>query len=156
MRCSAPARLARAALACTACKAGVACGAAHWDRGDARCPVPKECPFPQGVSMLERWLPRRPPPGRRQPSSPALLVAQVVDANRMASTPYDLSFRVERTDEVVCEKTLTADDLANFRRVRPEEAGPTRSLCRRSEERGLQALQGAAPAAGARCPCACT
>lgn len=35
----------------------------------------------------------------------------------MASTPYDLNFKVERKDVVVCERKLTADDLVKFRRV---------------------------------------
>jgi len=35
----------------------------------------------------------------------------------MASTPYDLAFRVERTNQTVCKKTLSADDLEKFRDV---------------------------------------
>jgi hypothetical protein len=42
---------------------------------------------------------------------------QVVDANRMASTPYDLSFRVERANQTICKKTLSSDDLEKFRDV---------------------------------------
>jgi hypothetical protein len=44
-------------------------------------------------------------------------MGEVVDANRMASTPYQLSFRTDRKDEVVCEKTLSQDDLSVFRKV---------------------------------------
>ena len=35
----------------------------------------------------------------------------------MATTPYALNFRVDRTAEVVCERTLGEEDLAQFRRV---------------------------------------
>ena len=35
----------------------------------------------------------------------------------MATTPYDLKFRVDRKDEPVCTKTLSSDDVAKFRRV---------------------------------------
>lgn len=43
--------------------------------------------------------------------------SQVVDANRMASTPYDLAFRVERTNQTVCKRTLSEEDLERFRDV---------------------------------------
>jgi hypothetical protein len=43
--------------------------------------------------------------------------AQVVDANRMATTPYQLNFMVDRKDEKTCEKTLTDEDMIKFRRV---------------------------------------
>lgn len=46
-------------------------------------------------------------------------MGEVVDANRMATTPYDLSFRVDRKDDIVCEKTLSQDDIVNFRKVGP-------------------------------------
>lgn len=48
----------------------------------------------------------------------ALQLGEVVDANRMASTPYLLNFRTERKDEAVCTKPLTNDELATFRKVR--------------------------------------
>jgi hypothetical protein len=35
----------------------------------------------------------------------------------MATTPYALAFRADRKDEVVCEKTLSDDDMVKFRRV---------------------------------------
>lgn len=47
-----------------------------------------------------------------------LQLGEVVDANRMASTPYLLNFRTERKDEAVCTKALTNDELATFRKVR--------------------------------------
>lgn len=50
-------------------------------------------------------------------------MGEVVDANRMATTPYQLNFKTDRKDEVICEKTLSDDDMAKFRKVsRP--AGP--------------------------------
>jgi hypothetical protein len=44
-------------------------------------------------------------------------MGEVVDANRMATTPYQLNFRVDRKDELLCEKTLSDDDMAKFRKV---------------------------------------
>jgi hypothetical protein len=60
-------------------------------------------------------------------------MGEVVDANRMASTPYDLSFSTDHKDEVVCEKTLTQDDLAVFRTVSAATlaAGCSAAGCRR-------------------------
>jgi hypothetical protein len=36
----------------------------------------------------------------------------------MASTPYDLAFRVERTNQRVCKKELSKEDAQKFRDVR--------------------------------------
>jgi hypothetical protein len=47
-----------------------------------------------------------------------LRMGEVVDANRMAATPYDLAFRVDRRDAVLCEKHLKKDDITKFRKVR--------------------------------------
>lgn len=44
-------------------------------------------------------------------------MGEVVDANRMASTPYELQFRKNRQREVVCEQSLDGDRLAKFRKV---------------------------------------
>lgn len=44
-------------------------------------------------------------------------MGEVVDANRMATTPYDLAFRVERDNEEICEKDLTVEELEKFRRA---------------------------------------
>lgn len=44
-------------------------------------------------------------------------MGEVVDANRMATTPYQLNFRTDRKDEVICEKTLSDDDMIKFRKV---------------------------------------
>jgi hypothetical protein len=46
-----------------------------------------------------------------------LQLGEVVDANRMASTPFQLNFVIERKDETVCTKTLTAEELSTFRKV---------------------------------------
>lgn len=42
-------------------------------------------------------------------------MGEVVDANRMASTPYDLSFRADRPDTVVCKKALSEEEAGRFR-----------------------------------------
>ncbi len=44
-------------------------------------------------------------------------MGEVVDANRMATTPYQLNFRTDRKDQVICEKALSDDDMAKFRKV---------------------------------------
>lgn len=46
----------------------------------------------------------------------SLHLGEVVDANRMASTPYLLNFLTDRL-ETVCEKTLSDADLKSFRKV---------------------------------------
>ena len=48
--------------------------------------------------------------------------AQVEDANRMASTPFDLAFRVERANQTVCKASLTNEEAARFRMVRAARA----------------------------------
>eukprot|EP00878_Enallax_costatus_P011698 GHUV01012213.1.p1 GENE.GHUV01012213.1~~GHUV01012213.1.p1 ORF type:complete len:157 (+),score=23.99 GHUV01012213.1:127-597(+) len=44
-------------------------------------------------------------------------MGEVVDANRMATTPYALNFMVDRKDEKVCDKTLTDEDMVIFRKA---------------------------------------
>eukprot|EP00882_Tetradesmus_deserticola_P008078 GHRQ01008508.1.p1 GENE.GHRQ01008508.1~~GHRQ01008508.1.p1 ORF type:complete len:612 (+),score=239.25 GHRQ01008508.1:279-2114(+) len=44
-------------------------------------------------------------------------MGEVVDANRMVTTPYQLNFLVERKGEKTCEKTLTDEDMSKFRRA---------------------------------------
>ena len=46
-----------------------------------------------------------------------LHLGEVVDANRMASTPYLLNFLTDRL-ETVCETGLSDADLKTFRKVR--------------------------------------
>lgn len=48
-------------------------------------------------------------------------MGEVVDANRMANTPYDLGFRVDRRNELICEKSLSADELNKFRKAVRED-----------------------------------
>ena len=45
-------------------------------------------------------------------------MGEVVDANRMASTPYQLQFRKNRQRELVCENVLDQEPLSKFRKVR--------------------------------------
>ncbi len=42
---------------------------------------------------------------------------QVVDGNRMIVTPYDLSFRKEQDNAVLCKKELTRKDIEQFKKV---------------------------------------
>mmetsp|Transcript_12387 Transcript_12387/g.21901 ORF Transcript_12387/g.21901 Transcript_12387/m.21901 type:complete len:371 (-) Transcript_12387:11-1123(-) len=44
-------------------------------------------------------------------------IGEVVDANRMASTPYALHFQTARKDVVICEKTMGEADLNMFRKA---------------------------------------
>lgn len=44
-------------------------------------------------------------------------IGEVVDANRMASTPYKLNFKTDRKEENICTKSLNADELQKFRTV---------------------------------------
>lgn len=44
-------------------------------------------------------------------------MGEVVDANRMASTPYMLNFNTDRTNAVICETPLSQDNLVKFRKV---------------------------------------
>ncbi|MEW5306091.1 MAG: hypothetical protein WDW36_008585 [Sanguina aurantia] len=44
-------------------------------------------------------------------------MGEVVDANRMASTPYMLNFNSDRTNAVICETPLSQDNLVKFRKA---------------------------------------
>lgn len=44
-------------------------------------------------------------------------IGELVDANRMASTSYKLNFQTARKNEVICERTLKAEELNKFRKV---------------------------------------
>ncbi|GIL73933.1 hypothetical protein Vretimale_5121 [Volvox reticuliferus] len=48
-------------------------------------------------------------------------MGEVVDANRMASTLYQLQFRKNRQREVICESVLDAEHLAKFRKAVKED-----------------------------------
>ena len=55
--------------------------------------------------------------------------AQVVDANRMVATEYDLSFRVDREKTVLCSKKFGDDELKKFRKVGVVPPTPIALLC---------------------------
>lgn len=44
-------------------------------------------------------------------------LGEVVDANRMATTRYKLDFKKDKTNEVICESTLSSEPLDEFRKV---------------------------------------
>ncbi|KAG2449123.1 hypothetical protein HYH02_005871 [Chlamydomonas schloesseri] len=48
-------------------------------------------------------------------------MGEVVDANRMASTPYQLQFRKNRQREAVCEQILDQEKLLKFRKAVEED-----------------------------------
>jgi hypothetical protein len=74
-----------------------------------RPPIDPPHTLPTRHLPLPSPLPLRPFP----PAPP-----KVVDSNRMSTTPYDLAFKVPRTNEVACNKTLNAEELRKFRDVR--------------------------------------
>ncbi len=47
-----------------------------------------------------------------------LLLGEVVEGNRMASTPYQLNFDIDRHDESICSRTLGVEELDRFRQAR--------------------------------------
>ena len=44
-------------------------------------------------------------------------LGEVLEGDRMSSTPYQVPFRVDRENESLCERTLSANDLKKFRRA---------------------------------------
>jgi hypothetical protein len=46
-----------------------------------------------------------------------LRLGEVMDANRMATTPYVLEFMKDKENAVICEKMLSAEDQKKFKRV---------------------------------------
>lgn len=44
-------------------------------------------------------------------------MGEVMDANRMAQTPYTLPFRTDLSREILCSRTLGSKDLEQFRQV---------------------------------------
>jgi hypothetical protein len=44
-------------------------------------------------------------------------IPQVLIGDRLVSTPYDVSFRVDHENERLCSKDLTAKDLKKFRKA---------------------------------------
>eukprot|EP00958_Prasinococcus_capsulatus_P021371 scaffold2900_cov330-Prasinococcus_capsulatus_cf.AAC.4 len=45
----------------------------------------------------------------------------VIDSHRLVSVPYDLSFRVDRENELVCSKQLTPEEVKQFRRAAADD-----------------------------------
>ena len=45
----------------------------------------------------------------------------VIDSHRLVSVPYDLSFRVDRENELVCSKELTPQEVKQFRRAAADD-----------------------------------
>ena len=43
-------------------------------------------------------------------------LGEVLQGDRMSSTPYSVPFRVDRDDESLCHRTLGAKDLKRFRK----------------------------------------
>ena len=43
-------------------------------------------------------------------------LGEVLQGDRMSSTPYSVLFRVDRDDESLCHRTLGAKDLKRFRK----------------------------------------
>ena len=44
-----------------------------------------------------------------------LTVGELVDSNRLAKTPYNINFKKDRERTVVCNKTVTSDELQKLR-----------------------------------------
>lgn len=65
-------------------------------------------------------------------------MGEVVDANRMASTPYALNFRTERKAEEVCTVQLDEEKLDKFRRVRHSLAWSQRQWLASVERASLE------------------
>lgn len=49
--------------------------------------------------------------------SKLLTLGEVVDGNRMVATPYDLSFRVDKAKETLCQRHLTQAEVKAFRKA---------------------------------------
>ena len=60
-------------------------------------------------------LPFCPPEGGQEHKPENL--GEVLDANRLVTTPYDVSFRVDRDNEKLCSKMLEQEDLKSFRKA---------------------------------------
>ena len=72
-------------------------------------------PTPPSETYQYYDLPFCPPPGGVVHKSEDL--GEVLEGDRMMSTPYDVSFRVDKEHEELCQKELTAKDLKSFRRA---------------------------------------
>merc|ERR1719424_877794 len=48
-------------------------------------------------------------------------LGEVLEGDRMTSTPYDVPFRVDKENEVLCRKTLSSKELKKFRKAVEED-----------------------------------
>ena len=48
-------------------------------------------------------------------------LGEVIEGDRLATTMYDLSFRVDKELETLCNKRLSKEDLAKFRKAVKED-----------------------------------
>lgn len=41
----------------------------------------------------------------------------MLEGDRLVNTPYDIKFRVDKENEILCSRELTAKDLRKFRKA---------------------------------------
>ena len=44
-------------------------------------------------------------------------LGEVLEGDRLVTTPYDIKFRVDKENELLCSRELTAKDLHKFRKA---------------------------------------
>ena len=44
-------------------------------------------------------------------------LGEVLEGDRLVNTPYDIKFRVDKENELLCSRDLTAKDLQKFRKA---------------------------------------
>lgn len=44
-------------------------------------------------------------------------LGEVLEGDRLVNTPYDIKFRVDKENEILCSRELTAKDLRKFRKA---------------------------------------
>ena len=44
-------------------------------------------------------------------------LGEVLEGDRLVNTPYDIKFRVDKENELLCSRELTAKDLQKFRKA---------------------------------------
>ena len=52
-------------------------------------------------------------------------LGEVLEGDRMSSTPYSVPFRVDRDNESLCHRTLGAKDLKRFRKAVKDDYNPS-------------------------------
>jgi Endomembrane protein 70 len=48
-------------------------------------------------------------------------LGEVLEGDRLVNTPYNIPFRVDKYDEVLCSRSLNADDLQKLRNAAAED-----------------------------------